>query len=95
MNSILRTEPGICFACGRRKPTEYHHILFGHGLRPIADREGLTCYLCAECHRGTYGVHGREGNTLNRKLKAIAQKRWEFLHSHEEWMAMIGRNYID
>jgi hypothetical protein len=94
MESILRTEKGICYACGCNRGYELHHIFF-NALRPIADREGLTCYLCAECHRGTYGVHGREGNALNRELKHIAQQRWEFLHSHEEWMTMIGRNYID
>ena len=91
--SILKTESGICFACGRSGYTETHHIVYG-SLRPIADREGLTCYLCLECHKGTNGVHGKNGNALNRELKRIAQQRWEFLHSHEEWMKMIGRNYL-
>lgn len=95
MNSILRTEPGICYECGMSGQTELHHIIYGTGMRAISDREGLTCYLCVECHRGTNGVHGKNGNALNRELKRIAQQRWEFLHSHEEWMNMIGRNYID
>ena len=95
MASILDTEPGQCYACRREGYTEYHHIIFGNGLRKIADENGLTCYLCYECHRGTYGVHGKEGNTLNRILKAHVQKKYEELHSHEEWMELIGRNYID
>lgn len=91
--SILKTESGICFACGRSGHTETHHIIYGTGMRAISDREGLTCYLCRECHRGTNGVHGKNGNVLNRELKRIAQQRWEYLHSHEEWMQMIGRDY--
>ena len=93
MESILTTKKGECYACGCSCETEYHHIFFGVGLRPIADREGLTCYLCRECHRGTNGVHGKNGNVLNRELKRIAQQRWEYLHSHEEWMEMMGRGY--
>lgn len=72
----------------------YTMCFFGP-LRKIADENGLTCYLCYECHRGTNGVHGKNGNTLNRVLKAHVQEKYEELHSHEEWMELIGRNYID
>lgn len=93
MTSILDTEPNVCYICRRVGYTEYHHILFS-GLRKIADDNGLTCYLCYECHRGTKGVHGRDGNALNRYLKAHVQQEYEKLHSHEEWMQLVGRSYI-
>ena len=93
MTSILDTEPNVCYICRRVGYTEYHHILFA-GLRKIADDNGLTCYLCYECHRGTKGVHGRDGNDLNRYLKAHVQQEYEKLHSHEEWMKLVGRSYI-
>ena len=93
MTSILVTEPNVCYICRRVGYTEIHHVLYG-ALRKIADDNGLTCYLCYECHRGTKGVHGRDGNALNRYLKAHVQTEYEKLHSHEEWMELVGRSYI-
>ena len=93
MESILNTEKGVCFACGAHTKTEKHHIFEGVALRPISERLGLWVYLCPVCHRGTDGVHGREGDRLNRQLKDTAQRLWERDHSHDEWMAIFGRNY--
>ena len=56
---------------------------------------GLIVYLCPECHRGTYGVHGKNGHDIDLDLKKIAQKMYEEKHSREEWMSEIGRNYLD
>ena len=92
MTSILDTEPNVCYICRRVGYTEIHHVLYG-ALRKIADDNGLTCYLCYECHRGTKGVHGRDGNDLNRYLKAHVQQEYEKLHSHKEWMQLVGRDY--
>lgn len=92
--SILDTHDGVCYACQRHMPTELHHIFFGTGLRPIADKYGLTCYLCPECHRGTKGVHGRDGNALNRALKCDAQRKYESIHGHDAWMQLVGRDFL-
>ncbi len=92
--SILDTHDGVCYACQRHIPTELHHIIYGTGLRPIADKYGLTCYLCPECHRGTKGVHGRDGNALNRALKCDAQRKYESIHGHDAWMQLVGRDFL-
>lgn len=55
---------------------------------------GLIVYLCPECHRGTYGVHGTKGAERDKDLKRIAQKMYEEKHTREEWMSEIGRNYL-
>jgi hypothetical protein len=55
---------------------------------------GLIVYLCPECHRGTYGVHGKYGHDMDMDLKKISQKMYEESHSREEWMKEIGRNYL-
>ena len=94
MDSVLDTEKGKCYVCGREGVTHRHHICFGVGMRSLSEHYGLIVYLCPECHTGTHGVHGRDGDAMNRFLKAEAQKRFEELHSHEEWMMRIGRSYI-
>lgn len=71
-----------------------HHIMFGTANRKLSEHFGLWCYLCVNHHEtGSEAVH------LNREtdlyLKRLAQKKFEELHSHEEWMEVFGRNYID
>ena len=45
-------------------------------------------------HRGTEGVHGRDGHETDPLLKRVCQRRFEEAHSREEFMAIIGRNYL-
>ena len=92
--SILDTHPGECFWCCRETETELHHIYFGTGRRTVSDRMGFVCYLCPECHRGTDGVHGKNGNALNKTLKKICQMKYEETHSREEFIETIGRSYL-
>ena len=92
--SIMNTYPGKCYACQIECPTELHHVLFGSGLRKISDDNGLTVYLCQDCHRGTKGVHGRDGNALNRALKRDAQRKYESIHGHDAWMQLVGRDFL-
>lgn len=94
MDSIMNTKPGECFICGKKTATERHHVCFGVGLRKISEELGLIVYLCPEHHRGTYGVHGKDGNEINRYLKKQAQFEFEKTHAREEWMQRIGRNYL-
>lgn len=39
-------------------------------------------------------MHGRDGHTLDLRLKQDCQRRFEETHSREEFMAIIGRNYL-
>lgn len=94
MESILTTNKDTCYVCQRTTYTELHHICYGNGLRKVSDRLGLVVYLCPECHRGTNGVHGKNGKNLSLDLKQIAQHTFEETHSREEWMREIGRNYL-
>ena len=99
MESILTTNKETCYVCQRSLDAygmrpEVHHIFYGHGLRNVSDRLGLVVYLCPECHRGTNGVHGKNGKALNYDLKQIAQHTYEETHNREEWMKEIGKNYL-
>ena len=93
MRSILQTDKK-CYLCGRISGLERHHVIHGTANRRKAEKMGLWIWLCPECHRnGPEAVH--RNATLDRNLKKIAQKRYEYTHTRAEWMREIGRNYID
>lgn len=95
MKSIIQENTDTCFACGRYGQMERHHAIFGTANKKKSDKYGLTVYLCADCHRGTAGVHGRDGYSLDLQIKRIAQKKFEEKHGHKKFMEVFGRNYID
>ena len=64
-------------------PTELHHIIFKSECKALENCELNHIYLCAEHHRGTYGVHGSKGNSLNKKLKLDFQNKLELLFDKE------------
>ena len=52
-------------------------------------------YLTGRLHnQSNDGVHGKNGKNLNLFLKQECQRKFEETHSREEFMALIGRNYL-
>lgn len=90
--SIIQKEKR-CFIhnCGATN-IEDHHIFFGP-LRKISEKHGFKVWLCAEHHRGQIGPH--HNTDANLVLKRICQATFEINHSREEFMKIIGRNYLD
>ena len=86
---------GICYMCNRGIPTEVHHIYFGAKNRKVSDRHGFIVHLCNDCHRGTNGVHGKYGYLVDTYLKKSCQLKYEETHTRQEFMDLIGRNYIE
>lgn len=95
MQSIIQPEK-YCFICGSRMNLELHHCIHGSANRKLADEDGLTVWLCPLCHRGTYGVHGREGHGMDEDLKKIAEAKWlRFTgKTKADWIARYGKNYL-
>ena len=98
MKSILQVKDGSCYLCRRlmgdasKKPVQEHHV-FGGPRRSISEAEGLKVYLCQEHHiYGRYAAHSNE--SISRILKQDAQEAWERQHSREEWMELMGKNYL-
>ena len=89
--SILQEEKA-CFLCGTTLNLQRHHVLHGTAMRKIADKLGLTLWLCAEHHTGSYSPHQRKD--VDQRLKRFAQSCYEDTHSRDEWMAKVGRNYL-
>ena len=93
--SILTGKDKRCFVTGRTSCLQKHHIFHGHGKREISDRNGFWCYLVPEKHlAGLGGLHATPGNGLDRALKCICQREFEKAHTREDFIALIGKNYI-
>lgn len=94
--SILQGKGKRCYLSDAEGvPLERHHIYYGVGKRKISDKHGFWVWLTPERHRGTYGVHGREGHSVDLLLKQDCQRAFEQEHSREEFMKIIGRSYLD
>lgn len=92
MKSVLQDEK-VCIVCGASN-VEEHHIFHG-SYRKNAEKHGMKVYLCPEHHRGTYGVHGREGHVLDLHLKKYAQEYFEAnLGTREAFRDLFGKSYL-
>lgn len=104
--SIIQEKDGTCFLCSclhgdtRRKKLERHHIFYGPN-RAASEQEGLTVYLCRSHHQYAFDANPEaiHGNPKSRKtdlfLKQIAQMQYEKKHTREEFMKLIGKNYLE
>ena len=92
MESILSNEKE-CYICHKTQALHKHHIFFGTANRKISEQYGCWCWLCYEHHNGSSrGVHFNIA--LDRMLKKEAQKRFEGIYGHKEYMRQIGRSYL-
>lgn len=92
---------GECYLCnkllGIDAPAairEEHHAMYGTANRKLAEHYGLKVYLCPYHHRtGQEAAHMCQQTDL--LLKQAAQRAFEQKHSHEKWMEVFGKNYLD
>lgn len=90
--SILQSER-YCWVCGAIRGLNDHHIYFGTGNRQVSEKYGFKVYLCARHHNlSEYGVHFDKD--LDLRLKRTCQRAFERTHSREEFIEIIGKNYL-
>lgn len=89
--SIMQAEKQ-CYLCGKMTGLSVHHVFGGVANRPISEKYGLKVWLCHECHTGTDGA--QYDKLKNLRLKQDAQFAYERTHSRNEWMKLIGKNYL-
>lgn len=79
-----------------KKYIERHEVYFSRAYRNKSIKDGLIVFLTEEDHRGTNGVHGKNGNKLNRYLKRTAQKAWMSCYNKtkENFIERYGQNYL-
>lgn len=93
----------ICALCGA--PAECkHHMIFGMGLRDLADEDNLTLDLCNKCHNMGQVTSRIHDNVAAEKLsKMLGQALWEINHisyederrrAREAFTKRYGRNYL-
>jgi hypothetical protein len=84
-----------CYNCGKWGVIEKHHAFHGTANRKACDLfPEMQFDLCPDCHRGTNGVHGKNGRELDLELKCTAQCNFEVKYGHEAFMKLIGKNYL-
>lgn len=90
--SVLSSEHR-CFICGSEQWLERHHV-YGGPNRKASEREGFWVYLCHYCHNEPpHGVH--HNREAMERLRAECQAAYEDQgHTREEFMGIIGRNYL-
>lgn len=76
------------------KYCERHEAYYSRAYRSKSIKDGLIVFLTEEDHRGTDGVHGKNGDKLNRYLKRIAQKAWMeyYKKTKEDFIERYGKS---
>lgn len=83
-----------CYFCG--KPREAIHEVFYGKNRQTSIKNGFCVGLCHECHNmGSESVHAKPNQGKDKELKQRYQREYEKNHTREEFIKLIGRNYID
>lgn len=88
--SIMQDEK-VCYFTGSQSNLHKHHIYPGT-MRKKSEKYGCYVWLRSDWHVGTpYAVH--EDIKLLNQLKVECQRKFEQLHSHQEFMEVFKRNY--
>lgn len=96
VQAVLERSQGLCEWCGNSEMVQLHHIINGNGKRRQHESVESVIALCYTHHHGTFGVHGREGKTLDRQLKQRLEKtyRGQGLEEEEILYLLGGRYYL-
>lgn len=69
-----------------------HEIYYGVKNREISKRNGFWVAMPPAVHQK---LHQNAGQGVDSLLKVLCQKKFEKTHTREEFMKLIGRNYIE
>lgn len=86
--SILTDDLSKCFICGK-SPVDIHEI-YGAGNRKMSMRNNFCVPLCRQCHQLATLNYG-----LNMRLKMICQEKFEETATREDFIKLVGKNYLE
>lgn len=97
--SILQ-QGNYCYLCALQqgnygeKPGLHKHHIYGGANRRISEQYGFWVKLCIAHHE--YGPFAAHSNIRSmRLLQRQCQQAYERTHTRQEFMALIGRNYLE
>lgn len=95
MKSIMQNEK-VCYITGRTDQLHEHHI-YGGANRRVSEANGFKVWLTYDMHNGNNpdAVHKNPMQGWDLKLKQDCQREYEKTHSRAEFMALMGRNYLE
>lgn len=99
--SVIHKKDGTCYLCMilHENYTVYrtvheHHAFPGNPLRQISEEHGFKVYLCPMHHEfDKAAVH--ENHEYMRLIQQDCQHEYEKTHSRQQFMALIGRNFLE
>ena len=98
--SILHQKDGTCYLCTKlNNDYRYHRVLHKHHIYLAANRDkseanGFYVWLCVEHHEtDNDSVHSKK--EIKRILQRDCQIEYEKNHTRQQFMELIGRNYLD
>ena len=79
-----------------KKYCERHEVFFNGAYRNKSIKDGLIVFLTRKEHRGTNGVHGKNGDKFNKYLRKKAEEAWinYYKKTKEEFKERFGKNYL-
>ena len=86
--SILTTRLKHCFICNKT-PADIHEIYSG-GNRKMSMKNGFCIPLCREHHQ-----FATLDSLFNLRLKQLCQSEYEKTHTREEFIKLVGKNYLE
>lgn len=96
--SIMHQKDGTCYLCMmqgnyRVYPVVHEHHVYDGPNRRISEEHGFKCWLCLDHHIiGPAAVHNSIDNM--RILQRECQRIYEKTHTRQQFMDLIGRNYL-
>jgi hypothetical protein len=96
MKSIVTKYTDICIFCGAPAECE-HHLLFGQGIRPLAEADGIKVPSCNRCHNlANKAIDRIHENPMAELLsKMLGQAIWEAHYgTREEFRKRYGQSYM-
>lgn len=95
VKSIITKYQKICFFCGYPAECE-HHLIFGNGLRELAEEDGLKVPSCNRCHNMGRVVEQIHGNVMAERLsKMLGQAIYEAkIGDRESFRQRYGKSFL-
>ena len=95
MESIVTKYKDICIFCGKEAECQ-HHLIFGRGLRDLAEDDGLKVPSCNKCHNmGSIPQRVHENPMAEKLSKMLGQAIWEKNYGDREaFRKRYGRSYL-